>query len=231
MVLWDVFIVVLFLQVKEKINLNERYDFLFQTERASDSYQQLVERGLPALSRFLESREDMANIQARLATLRPVTKDLIAALLTPDEPMALITHTDFWSNNLLFRENECIILDWQMVACSKPTNDLALLIISSMATDLRRHSTPGLLDGYWTHFINYCQALGVNVEEDLGYSRARLSEDYRRSQLLALLLCIGSVDVAFGNPVTEQRILDVLKDLHKDGVLSADIVPKAQLTV
>lgn len=100
-----------------------------------------------------------------------------------------------------------------------------------MPTELRRQETQQLLDGYWTHLITYCRQLGVAVEEDLGYSRARLSEDYRRSQLLALLLCVGSVDVAFGNPITEQRILDVLKDLHKDGVLSADIVPTAQLTV
>jgi len=117
------------------------------------------------------------------------------------------------------------------VTCSRPTNDVALLIISSLPTDLRRSSTRQLLDKYWLHFYTYCNQLGIHLEDDLGYSRARLAEDYRRSQLLALLLCVGSVDVAFGNPVTEQRILDVLIDLDKDGVLCADIVPKAQLTV
>jgi len=57
----------------------------------------------------------MKQIQARIAAITPVTKDLMTSLLTPDEPLSLITHTDFWANNLLFRENECVILDWQMV--------------------------------------------------------------------------------------------------------------------
>lgn len=42
----------------------------------------------------------------------------------------------------------------------------------------------------------------------------------RRSQLLALLLCIGSVDVAIGNSDAEQRLLDVLQDFHSEGILT-----------
>lgn len=45
---------------------------------------------------------------------------------------------------------------------------------------------------------------------------------YRKSQLLALLLCIGSVDVAIGNVDAEQRLLDVLRDFHSDGILTMD---------
>ncbi|GLH13824.1 Uncharacterized protein GBIM_18313, partial [Gryllus bimaculatus] len=47
------------LKVKEGQPLAERYPFLFQTARATDSYQQLVERGLPQLARFLERRPGM----------------------------------------------------------------------------------------------------------------------------------------------------------------------------
>lgn len=46
---------------------------------------------------------------------------------------------------------------------------------------------------------------------------------YRKSQLLALLLCIGSVDIALGNDEAEQRFLDVLHDLYVDGVLNVDV--------
>lgn len=41
---------------------------------------------------------------------------------------------------------------------------------------------------------------------------------------MALLLCIGSVDVAIGNADAEQRLLDVLQDFHEDGVLTVDQV-------
>lgn len=44
----------------------------------------------------------------------------------------------------------------------------------------------------------------------------------RKSQLLALLLCIGSADIALGNQQAEQRFLDVLRDLYKDGVLNIE---------
>ena len=114
-----------------------------------------------------------------------------------------------------------------MVTYSRPTNDVALLLISSLPTELRRLHTTNLLDGYWAVLTSTAEKLGVDIEEDLGHSRAALGEDYRRSQLLALLLCIGSVDVALGDPLTEQRLLDVLQDLHKDGVLSPDVISTA----
>lgn len=220
----------IYFQVKEGRPLAERYPFLFQTAKATDSYQQLVERGLPQLARFLERRPGLEDILECLLTLRPKTKELIAALLAPEEPLALITHTDFWCNNLLFRDDDlcsCAVLDWQMVTYSRPTNDVALLLISSLPTELRRRHTTSLLDGYWAALTGSALKLGVNVEVDLDHSRVALGEDYRRSQLLALLLCIGSVDVALGDPLTEQRLLDVLQDLHKDGVLSSDIITTA----
>ncbi|KAJ8970763.1 hypothetical protein NQ314_001033 [Rhamnusium bicolor] len=220
------------LKVKERKSLSEKYPFLFQTTRASDSYQQLVERGLPQLSQFLEQRSGLENVLAALNELRPHTKDIIENLLAPEEPMALITHTDFWCNNLMFREDEdacvCLVLDWQMVTYSRPTNDLALLLISSVPAELRRLHTDSLLDGYWDCLTSTCRKLGLDIECELGYDRKRLGEDYKRSQLLALLLCIGSVDLALGNAEMEERLLVLLQDLHADGLLNADLAGKAQ---
>ncbi|XP_066582499.1 uncharacterized protein [Prorops nasuta] len=208
-------------------HLSRRYTFLFETEQASDSYQQLVERGLPQLAQFLESRPGLETVLEALMALRPKTKDIIAALLAPEGPLALITHTDFWCDNLLFKNDptnpDCRILDWQMVTYSRPTNDIALLLISSVPTDLRRNHTCHLLDTYWEALNNTSTDLGVSIK-DLGYKREELDFDYRRSQLLALLLCIGSVDVALGDPLTEQRLLDVLQDLYNDGVLTDENV-------
>lgn len=223
------------LKIKEGKSLSERYSFLFQTTRASDSYQQLVERGLPQLSEFLESRSGLENILTALNDLRPHTKDIIENLLAPEEPMALITHTDFWCNNLMFLEegNACIcaILDWQMVTYSRPTNDLALLLISSVPAELRRLHTDSLLDGYWEQMTSTCRKLKLDIESDLGYDRKKLGEDYKRSQLLALLLCIGSIDLALGNAQMEERLLELLQDLYSDGLLNADVARQTDCSV
>lgn len=215
----------LVLKVRDKQPLDEKYPFLFQTARASDSYQQLVERGMPQLAHFLQRRPGHEAVLESLSSLTPNTKDIIAALLAPEEPLCLITHTDFWCNNLLFRDDgQCAVLDWQMITYSRPTNDIALLLVSSLPTDLRRNHTESLLDAYWAALNSYSSRLQLNITAELGYDRHNLSKDFRRSQLLALLLCIGSVDVALGDPLTEQRLLDVLLDLHKDGILSTDVL-------
>lgn len=103
--------------------------FLFQVSKATDSYQQLVEQGFPQLLKFLEKASGYKHELAALMQIRPKTKSIIESLLQPLEPMGLITHTDFWCNNLLFKkpkekddkENEasCIILDWQMITYSR----------------------------------------------------------------------------------------------------------------
>lgn len=215
----------LVLKVKQKVALDKKYPFLFQTARASDSYQQLVERGLPQLAYFLRNRPGLEHVLESLSSLTPNTKEIIAELLAPKEPLCLITHTDFWCNNLLFRESgECAVLDWQMVTYSRPTNDVALLLVSSLPTELRRNHTVSLLDTYWRALTSHSARLQLDISAELGYDHHDLSKDFRRSLLLALLLCIGSVDVALGNPSTEQRLVDVLHDLHDDGILCTDVL-------
>lgn len=215
----------LLMKVKEGRGLDEKYPFLFQTARATDSYQQLVERGLPQLAEFLQARPGLGPVMEALAVLKPDTKEIISGLLAPKEPLSLITHTDFWCNNLLFRKDGlCCILDWQMVTYSRPTNDIALLMVSSLPTETRRAQQIGLLDLYWNELTSNCRRLGLDIEAELNYTRSDLGADFRRSQLLALLLCIGSVDVALGSPVTEQRLVDLLQDLHAEGILSTNII-------
>lgn len=138
------------MKIKEKIDLNEKYpvirfhhyllfllisfyvslQFLFQVTKATDSYQQLVEQGFPQLLKFLEKVSGYKRELSALMQIRPKTKSIIETLLQPLEPMGLITHTDFWCNNLLFKKHvgkddkqttdvSCIILDWQMITYSR----------------------------------------------------------------------------------------------------------------
>jgi thiamine kinase-like enzyme len=192
------------MKVKTKVDLNEKYPvreihakldlsrlisflsfskFLFQISKATESYQQLVEQGLPQLMKFLEQKADYDNEIEALASIRPKTKKLIEGLLQPVEPIGLITHTDFWCNNLLFKDDakddNCIILDWQMVTYSRPTNDIALLITSSLPSDVRRENSQKLLDLYHNSLKTNCAKLNIDLEIDLQYSRNKLECDFR----------------------------------------------------
>lgn len=141
--------------------------------------------------------------------------------MIPKEPMGLMTHTDFWCNNLMFGErDQCVILDWQMISYSRPTNDVALLLVSSLSTETRRNHSNELVDIYWEALTTHANKLGVDVEGQLEYSRYDLDEDMKESKLLAVLLCIGSVDVALGNEETEQRLLDLLTDLQAEEIFN-----------
>lgn len=107
-------------------------------------------------------------------------------LLHPTEPMGLITHTDFWSNNLLLKEqvddnfdDSCSIIDWQMITYSHPTNDIALLITSSLPSSIRRQHETKLLDFYYNLLKSNCHKLSIDIELDLQYSRNKMECDYR----------------------------------------------------
>ncbi len=214
------------MRMSQTTSFNDVYPFLFQTDKATDSYQMLLDRGLPQLELFLERKPHMTHVLKCILNIRHDMKNVISSLLSPNSPIALLTHTDFWCNNLLFRRDggHCIVLDWQMVTYSRPTNDVALLIISSLSGELRRQNLGHLLDKYWDCLTSFSAKLGVDIEGTLGYSRADLQEDYRKSQLLAILLCIGSVDVALGNASAEQRLLEALKDLHADNIFSQQTI-------
>lgn len=106
---------------------------MFQISKATDSYQQLVEQGFPQLIQFLRGVDGFFHELSALEQIRPKTKLIIEKLLQPIEPMGLITHTDFWCNNLLMKagasdtasrkdeksHNGCVILDWQMITYSR----------------------------------------------------------------------------------------------------------------
>jgi thiamine kinase-like enzyme len=145
-----------------------------------------LEQGLPQLSKFLQKKGCYERELQVLEQLRPKTKNLIEKLLQPIEPMGLITHTDFWCNNLLFKQelddsynDNCSMLDWQMITYSSPLNDIALLITSSLPSSIRRQHTTKLLDFYYNLLKSNCHKLSLDIEVDLQYSRNKMECDFR----------------------------------------------------
>ena len=49
-------------------------------------------------------------------------------------------------------EIECQILDWQMMAISRPTHDVALLLFTSLTPSIRHSHGESLLQQYWNVF-------------------------------------------------------------------------------
>jgi aminoglycoside phosphotransferase (APT) family kinase protein len=138
----------------------------------------MIEHGFPTLSDFLESQQpDGQEILSKLQALHPKAIELLYELLKPPPPPApsCLTHMDFWCNNLLFRKqrhagddgdngnllngdnnlhdsSECLILDWQMMAVSRPTHDVALLMFTSLTPEIRQQHSERLLQYYWSVF-------------------------------------------------------------------------------
>ncbi|XP_071451355.1 uncharacterized protein [Hetaerina americana] len=149
------------------------------------------------------------------------------------QTLATLTHSDFWSGNLLFRENpdgstECMVVDWQMLSWGRPTDDAALLLLSSLPSRLRRGRSRELLGLYWRSLLGHAKSLGISIGDEgrgsrggggaeVRYNLCDLAGDFRRSRVLALLLVVGSVDVALGDADAEERLLDLIEDVEEGG--------------
>lgn len=96
-----------------------------------------------------------------------------------------------------------------MVTYSRPTNDIALLLVSSVPADLRREHTDELLDLYWQKLTTISKKLKVDIEDTLQYTRAKLGEDFKKGQLLALLLCIGKCYLLIKQKISDCKKLPV----------------------
>lgn len=100
---------------------------------------------------------------------------------------------------------------------------MALLLVSSANGELRRKHTETLVQGYFENVLEWVTRLGEDATS-LGWERTRVMREMRRSQLLALLLCLGSVDVALGDVKAEKRLHDALEDARDQGLLDQDFI-------
>ncbi|ODN02303.1 hypothetical protein Ocin01_04386 [Orchesella cincta] len=112
-------------------------------------------------------------------------------------------------------DTECLIVDWQMMAISRPTHDVALLLFTSLTPEVRQANTEALLKHYWNVFQRTAARLQVELPFDYGV----IENEFKKSQLLALLLVIGSIDLALDTHVTERRLLQALRDMAKDDLI------------
>jgi len=213
-------------------------------------YEALFLRGFELLKNFLSNRggdddDDGENgIMAQMGAMSLKIKEVLSGLVTPKNdrhssgnnkssarnfPLTLI-HMDLWSDNLLFRVKEdetslpleeadldCAIVDWQMVSLGKPSHDLAMLIILSMDPELRRDTSHILLQFYYQCFE---QTLGWFGIEEMPFTIDELIIEFSNSCLLAVIMAVASMDVVLMEETTQFRLLEAIKDLMAEGILS-----------
>lgn len=61
----------------------------------------------------------------------------------------------------------------------RPTNDLALLILSSLPSNVRREHTPKLLTLYYSMMKQNLEKVNIDIEVTLGYSKEKLFDEYK----------------------------------------------------
>lgn len=61
----------------------------------------------------------------------------------------------------------------------RPTNDIALLIMSSLPSKIRRDNQQKLLDLYYTELKQNLAKISIDLEVTLHYSKEKLLEDYK----------------------------------------------------
>lgn len=89
-----------------------------------------------------------------------------------------------------------------------------------MKTEVRREHHIRLVNFYFENLKQVCEKYGLSLENELSYELKDFQEEYKKSQLLALLLCVGCIDIALGDPVAETRLTQVLIDLYNDGIIN-----------
>lgn len=211
------------LQLNEKKPLQQRYPYLLSMDQAVESFSCLIDRGLPLLLKFLESRKDRAGVREGLQKYSGKgAAAILRGVLAPSDKLNTLVHCDFWCNNLLFKEEEdttrCCIIDWQMVTYGRPAIDVAMLISTSLEPSERRKHGASLLSDYWDAFMS--RITKFDVEKDaIKYTKEDLERDYKAAQAMSALVVVGSVDIALGSTAREDRVLELLADLMTDGIL------------
>jgi hypothetical protein len=227
--------------------LDVKWEYAYRPSKAASAYKVMIEQGFPTLADFLEKKKpDGAELLGKLRKLHPRAAELLRELLEPPPPPApsCLTHMDFWCNNLLFRKRtppegaetdgqgeesatanansasenvhvECRILDWQMMAVSRPTHDVALLLFTSLTPDTRAKNLEAFLTTYWTAFQETAKKVGVEIPFDYEC----IQSEYKKSQLLALLLVIGSIDLALDLEATEERLMEALRTMAEQEII------------
>ncbi len=122
-----------------------------------------------------------ARLEPYLRRLPDQGLDLIRRL---NQAPTTLLHCDLRLDNLFFREDEVIVIDWQLVRRGPAVYDVAYFLSSALDEAAGRAVVEGLLEAY----LEELQAGGVD-----GYTMDELLRDYRIA-LRVVLMTLSTVD-------------------------------------
>ncbi len=126
-----------------------------------------------------------ADLEARLEPyLRALPEDGLDAVLRLNQAPTTLLHCDLRLDNLFFRDDEVIVIDWQLVRRGPAAYDVAYFLSSALDEAAGREVVEGLLEAY----LEELRAGGVE-----GYTIDDLARDYRLA-LQVVLMTLSTVD-------------------------------------
>ncbi|CAG9765384.1 unnamed protein product [Ceutorhynchus assimilis] len=141
-----------------------------------------AEKILPFMPKYPNSDDDsvdfMASVKQNLRNMPEITEYLDRVIhvldnnkpfdfeFVPREPWATITHTDFWSNNIMVTDEDepkTIILDLQGTRYGSLASDVLFLFALSIKLDVNEKHMDALIEHYWTNFVGTVKELDSDV--------------------------------------------------------------------
>ncbi|KAB7502039.1 hypothetical protein Anas_10902 [Armadillidium nasatum] len=210
-------------QRETKEELCKKFPYLLRREKAEEAFHALFEKGLLLLLKYLDKNQEYLTIKKCLQEYSGNrSKDIFERVLSPSDKMNTLVHCDFWSNNLMFKnegnDTKCCVIDWQMIMQGKPTVDLGMLITTSLNPQIRRDHEDSIVNAYWNSLLKRLRKLGMK-DKDITYTYDDLKLDLKDGKIFGALVMIGSVDIALGDPEREDRVMSLIRDLIADGSL------------
>lgn len=145
------------------------------------------------------------------------------------EPHAVFSHGDCWVNNVMFRENEIIFIDWQNSRYCSPADDLTYFIFICTDKNLREKHFDDLIKIYHQSLSEFLIRLGGDAETQFPF--ATLLEHLKRFGKSGIISGCCAIPLLYPkrcdmekiaeklqniDPQEIDKLLDAYKELNKD---------------
>ncbi|XP_040578918.1 uncharacterized protein [Lepeophtheirus salmonis] len=131
--------------------IEEKYTYLDDDLYTSNMAKELLAKYLDSYFHFLSV---LPGIQEHVLKLRKISADvfsLLVKLRRPSDPLGkvfnTVCHGDMWMGNLMYNDNECMLVDFHSCQYLSPATDLAHLLLTSTDRTYRKK--------YWNEIIQY----------------------------------------------------------------------------
>ncbi|CAH1245446.1 Hypp7486 [Branchiostoma lanceolatum] len=195
------------------------FDWLFDTseEAAKSAITQVFHDGLEQFATTFPDQPELASMLRRLG-------ERVPGILGSEEegPLMVLCHGDCWANNIMFKVNDAgvpidaMLVDWQCVCRAPPSNDLALLLLSSTDRSLRQQHTNDLLAHYHSVLTTTVQKCGLDFPP---YNLDMLCAEYHAERVSGLLQCVASYDCFVADQACMERLRDSVEELRESNLI------------